>query len=81
MTYTVHYLEPMIEGLPERWSVVGMGPVAYCESPRIARTIADKLNNGQGTVCRSCYAARVWNEGQPRKLPCHYCGTLLTVSN
>jgi hypothetical protein len=77
--FSVHYCEPMLEGMPERWSVVGMGPVAYCDSPRIAEGIAWKLNNGMGAVCPDCSAARLWNDGQPRKLMCHYCDKLLTI--
>jgi hypothetical protein len=80
VTYTVHYCEPMLEGLPERWSVVGMGPVAYCDSPRIARNIAHKLNNGLGTVCPDCDCAvtvpdvPVRNTGLVR---CWHCSKLL----
>ena len=82
MTYTVHYCEPMLEGLPERWSVVGMGPVAYCDSPRIARTIARKLNVGMGKVCPECDRARTISREQVAagmtRFPCA-CGKWLTI--
>jgi hypothetical protein len=83
VTYTVHYCEPMLEGMPERWSVVGMGPVAYCDSTRIARTIAHKLNNGYGVVCPDCDVARTISRTQVRagmkRFPCHHCAKLLTI--
>jgi len=81
--FTVHHLSPMIDGQPERWSVVGNGPVAYCDSPRLAERTARKLNTRYGKVCPSCSAARTIRREQVAaamtRFLCLYCETPMTI--
>ena len=83
MTYTVHYNEPICDGAVANWSVVGMGPVAYCDSQAIAADIADRLNTQRGAVCPSCFAARVLSDLRvgrgDTKAACHYCGAVVQI--
>ena len=77
--FTVHRLDPFFEGAPTRWSVVGMGPVAYCDSPEQATALALKLNTGEASVCPLCDAANEHGGRHPVRFTCHSCGTVLVT--